>query len=86
MKIRVGSETIEVSTPKIEFDAGENMGILLTRGDDDEVILTFTSGDVGDDADVPLFIQDTAPVTVATKYLWIDTSGGDIAFWVENGA
>lgn len=85
MKIRVGAETFEVSTPKIEFEAGENMGITLTRGDDDDVIISFVAGDVGDSADVPVFIQDTAPVTIATKYLWIDTSGGDIAFWVENG-
>jgi len=85
MKIRVGGETIEVASPKIEFEAGDNMGIALTRGDDDDVIVTFVSGDVGDSSDVPVFIQDTAPVTIANKYLWIDTSGGDIAFWVENG-
>lgn len=85
MKIRVGSETIEVATPKIEFASGENMGITMEVGDDDDVIVTFVAGDVGDSADVPVFIQDTAPTTIADKYLWIDTSGGDIAFWVEDG-
>jgi len=31
-----------------------------------------------------LYIQDTQP-TADGKYLWVDTSGGDITFWVEDG-
>jgi len=31
-----------------------------------------------------LYIQDTQP-TAEGKYLWIDTSNGDLTFWVEDG-
>lgn len=36
----------------------------------------------------PLFIQATAPTSTATKYLWVNTSGGagdNATLWVEDG-
>jgi len=33
---------------------------------------------------VNLYIQDTPPVD-SSPYLWIDTTGGDLNFWVEDG-
>lgn len=32
-----------------------------------------------------VFIQATAPVTSINKYIWIDTSGGDLTMWIEDG-
>jgi len=32
-----------------------------------------------------VFIQATAPVTSINKYMWIDTSGGDLTIWIEDG-
>lgn len=34
---------------------------------------------------IPTFIQDTQPTTSATKYLWWDTSNGDLTLWIEDG-
>ena len=33
-----------------------------------------------------IYIQSTTPtVSPGTAYLWIDTTGGDLQFWVEDG-
>lgn len=39
----------------------------------------------GSSFDQNLFIQNTAPVGVTGAYLWIDTTGGNLNFWVETG-
>ena len=50
---------------------------------------TGDSSSTGTVSGVPLFIQDDAPVTTATQYLWIQTglNGNpcDMTFWVETG-
>ena len=33
---------------------------------------------------VPIFVQDTNPAK-DYPYLWVDISGGNISFWVEDG-
>lgn len=32
----------------------------------------------------PLFVQETQP-QISEKYVWFDTSGGDITLWIEDG-
>jgi hypothetical protein len=32
-----------------------------------------------------VFVQSVAPTTTEPVYLWIDTSGGNMTFWVEDG-
>jgi hypothetical protein len=34
---------------------------------------------------IPTYIQDSAPVSPYSKYLWWDTSGGDLTLWIESG-
>lgn len=41
---------------------------------------------IGEQQDPAVFIQDTQPVTSATKYLWWDTSDGDLTLWIEDGS
>lgn len=36
--------------------------------------------------DLKIYIQSAAPVvTPGTPYLWVDTTDGDLQFWVEDG-
>lgn len=34
---------------------------------------------------IPLFVQDVAPNQTG-KYVWFDTSGGDLTLWIEDGS
>lgn len=34
---------------------------------------------------IPLFVQDTDP-SITGKYVWFDTSGGDLTLWIEDGS
>lgn len=34
---------------------------------------------------IPTFIQSASPSTTADKYLWWDTSGGNLTLWIEDG-
>ena len=43
-------------------------------------------GEKGDTGNDNLFIQDTQPVTTLDKYVWFETSGGNLkTLWVETG-
>ena len=46
-------------------------------------------GGTGSNTSYPVYIQNTAPTTSATKYMWIETAiSGDancFSFWFEDG-
>jgi hypothetical protein len=86
MKIKVDDEkAIDTKQHQLTLRSGEGIVLGVSLGDDDDVIVTFDGPGGGSDDVFPIFIQDAAPVTTSLKYLWIDTSGSDIAFWVEDG-
>lgn len=90
MKLKAGTDTFHIDTPKVTFEGSGGLEVTLEQNQPgDEVILTFDgagiTGGGGGGEGFPLFIQDTAPVTAETKYLWIDTTGGDLSFNVETG-
>lgn len=47
-------------------------------------IVSYTKDEIDALLGVPTFIQTTAPVTPG-KYLWWDTSGGNLTLWIEDG-
>jgi len=34
---------------------------------------------------IPTYIQSTAPTSTPAKYMWWDTTGGDLTLWIEDG-
>jgi hypothetical protein len=34
---------------------------------------------------IPTYIQDTAPTSTPAKYMWWETTGGDLSLWIEDG-
>ena len=63
------------------LDAG---AIEIPEGMGAEVIQNYISTVSSSTQGDAVYIQDTQP-TVSGKYLWIDTTGNDITFWVEDG-
>ena len=69
-----------------------NGQFLVYNATQDKFALTDISllqGGANSDSVYPVYIQNSAPTTGATKYLWIETAaGGDancFSFWFEDG-
>lgn len=66
-----------------ELDAGQ---ITIPKSELSGIVSSFVREEKL--SDIPLFIQDAAPVVDGQKYLWIQTgmnSGSDFTFWFEDG-
>lgn len=52
----------------------------------DAVDIRGSQGVPGDDGNTNVFIQTTAPVGVIGPYLWVNTTGGNLQFLIEDGS
>ena len=58
--------------------------VIVTENDTRVTVIGGLRGSGGGGGSQNLFIQDTAPIA-AGAYLWIDTTGGNLQFFVEDG-
>lgn len=81
--------SVEIATAGAQGPAGQGVpsggttGQILTKASGTDYDTAWQDATGGGSSNV--FIQPVAPSGVTGAYLWIDTSGGDISFWVEDG-